>query len=80
MFQTRTYDLSMIRRGYQASEECAISKWGEAAILWYLPNISIRKDKEKLENFSMLKEIKDTWQTNVLPAPRPDLLPEGRML
>ena len=67
-------------RGYQASEGCAISKWGEVAMLWYLQNINIRKDKERLQNLAMLKEVKDTWQTNVLPAPRADLLPEEGML
>lgn len=67
-------------RGYEASEEYSISKWGEVVLLWYLQNINIRKDKERLENFSMLKEVKDTWQTNVIPALRLDLLLEGRML
>ena len=62
------------------SEEYSISKWGEVVLLWYLQHINIRKDKERLENLSMLKEVKDTWQTNVIPALRPDLLLEGRML
>ena len=62
------------------SEEYSISKWGEVVLLWYLQHIIIRKDKERLENLSMLKEVKDTWQTNVIPALRPDLLLEGRML
>ena len=67
-------------RGYEVSEEYSISKWGEVVLLWYLQHINIRKDKERLENLSMLKEVKDTWQTNVIPALRPDLLLEGRML
>ena len=62
------------------SEEYSISKWGEVVLLWYLQHINIRKDKERLENLSMLKEVKDTWQTNVIPALRLDLLLEGRML
>ena len=44
-------------RGYEASEKYSIPKWGEVALLWYLQNINIRKDKERLENFSMLKEV-----------------------